>query len=140
MFLREFSCSSVSSLNISAFDMWVPYKVAPCRKEHLLEHYAVESNEGKFTEIMNDCFVNMTEILDNSCANGEDSLNDLNEGPCSRVIRYFESHYSILNINGSIDSTIKFSFRKATVEDMLELLKNLDPRKASPEKSIPPKY
>ena len=54
-------------------------------------------------------------------------------------IEYFESNSSILKIKGSVNSTMKFSFRKATFEEMLEQLKNLDPRKASPQKSIPPK-
>ena len=81
----------------------------------LFENNAVESNEGIVAEIMHDYFVNMTQTLGVSCANIEDSLNDLNENPCSRVIKYFESHSSILKIKGSINSTIKFSYRKATV-------------------------
>ena len=88
---------------------------------------------------MNDYFVNITENLGISCANIEDSSNDFNENPCSRIIEHFESHSSILKIKGSISSTIKFSFRKATVEEMLEQLNYLDPKKASPQESIPPK-
>ena len=52
-------------------------------------------------------------------------------------IEHFESHSSILKIKWSAYSTMKFSFRKATVEEMLEKLKHLDPRKASLHKSIP---
>ena len=66
----------------------------------LLEHDVVESDEGKFAEIMNDYFVNITENLDISCANIDDSLNDLNEDLCSRIIEHFESHSGILKIKG----------------------------------------
>ena len=55
---------------------------------------------------MNDYFVNLKEALDISSANIEDSLNDLGEDPSSRVTRYFESHSSILNLKGSVNSTI----------------------------------
>ena len=51
------------------------------------------------------------------------TLNDLNEDPCSGIIKYFESHFIILKLKGSINSAIKFSFRKATVEETLEWLK-----------------
>ena len=85
---------------------------------------------------MNDYFVNITENLDISCANIEDSLN---EDPYSRIIEHFESHSSILKIKGSISSTIKLFFRKVTVEEMLEKLNYLDPKKPSPQESIPPK-
>ena len=52
----------------------------------LLENDVAESDERKGAGTINDYFVNITEILDISCANIEDSLNDLDEDPCSRVI------------------------------------------------------
>ena len=105
----------------------------------LLENDVVESDEGKAAEIMNNYFMNTTETLGISRANTEGSLNDLDEDPCSKIIQNFESHSSILKIKGSINSTTKFSFTKATVEEKLEQLKNLDPKQASPQESIPPK-
>ena len=63
----------------------------------------------------------------------------MNEDPCSKIIKHFESHSIILNIKGSVSRDTKFSFRKATVKEMLEHLKNLDPKKASTQESIPPK-
>ena len=98
-----------------------------------IRNYVVESDEGKVAEIMNNYFLNIIETLGISRANSEGSLNFLNEDPCSKIIQYFESHSSILKLKGSVSSTRKFSFRKATVEEMLEQLKNLDPKKVSPQ-------
>ena len=105
----------------------------------LLENDVVESDEGKVAEIMNNYIVNITETLGISRATTEGSLNDFNEDPCSNVIKHFESHSSILKIKGSVSSDTKFSFRKATFDEMLEQLKNLDPKEASPQESILPK-
>ena len=105
----------------------------------LLENDVVESDEGKVAEIMNNYFVNITEIPGISRATTEGSLNDFNEDPCSKIIKHFESHSSVLKIKGSVSSDRKFSFRKATFNEMLEQLKNLDSKKASPQESITPK-
>ena len=105
----------------------------------LLENDVVESDEGKVAEIMNNYFVNITETLGISRATTEGSLNDFNEDTCSKIIKHFESHPQYPQIKGSVSSDTKFSFRKATFNEMLEQLKNLDPKKASPQESIPPK-
>ena len=88
---------------------------------------------------MNNYFVSIAETLCISRANTEGSLNYLNEDPCSKIIQYFESQSSILKTKGCISSTTRFSFRKVTVQEMLEQLKDLDPKKASTQESIPPK-
>ena len=62
----------------------------------LLENDVVESDESKVAEIMNNYFVNITETLGISRATTEGSLNDFNEDPCSKIIKHFESHPSIL--------------------------------------------
>ena len=103
----------------------------------LIENDVLESDEGKVAEIMNNYFVNITDTLGISC--NEDSPDNLDEDPCSRVIKHFQSHSSILKIQESVRSAKKFSFRKATVEEMLKQLQNLDPKKASPQESIPSK-
>ena len=46
---------------------------------------------------------------------------------------------SILKIQESVRSAKKFSFREATVTEMFKKLQNLDPKKASPQESIPSK-
>ena len=53
--------------------------------------------------------------------------------------RHFDIDSSILKIKGSISSTTTSSYRKAAVEEMLEQLKNSDPKKTSPHESIPSK-
>ena len=105
----------------------------------LLENDVAESDEGKVSENMNNYFVNIIETLGIFRATTEGSLNDFNEDPCSKIIKHFESHSSVLKIKGSVSSDTKFSFRKATFNEMLEQLKNLDPKKASHQESIPPK-
>ena len=81
---------------------------------------------------MNNYFVNKAEILCTSRANTEGSLNDLKEDTCSKIIKHFEAHSSILKIKESVKSYTKFSFRKATFNEMLEQLKNLNPKKLHP--------
>ena len=98
----------------------------------LLENDVVESDEGKVAEIMNNYFVNITETLAISPATTEGSLIDFTEDSCSKIIKHFESHPSILKIKGSVSSDTKFLFRKATFNEMLEQLKNLDPKKLHP--------
>jgi len=78
----------------------------------LLDNDVEESDEGKVAEIMNDYFMNITEILGISCANTEGYLNYLNEYPCSKIIQYFEPHSSILKIQRSISSITKFHLGK----------------------------
>ena len=94
----------------------------------LLENDVVESDEGKVAEIMNNYFVNIAGTLGISLANTEGTSNDLNKDPCSKIIQDFESYSSIIKIKASVSSDTKFSFRKATVGEMLEQLKNLDPK------------
>ena len=79
----------------------------------LLENDIVESDEGKVAEIMNNCFVNITETRGISRTNTEGSLNGLDEDPCSKIMQYFESHSIILKIKVSISSITKFSFIKS---------------------------
>ena len=98
----------------------------------LIENDVLESDEGKVAEIMNNYFVNITDTLGISCTSNEDSLDNLDEDPCSRIIKRFQSHSSILKIRESVRSSKNFSFRKATVEEMLKQLQNLNPKKASP--------
>ena len=50
------------------------------------------------------------------------------------------SHSSIGKIKGSVSSDTKFSFRKATSDEMLEQLKNLDPKKLHPSNQSLQKY
>ena len=106
----------------------------------LLENDVVESDEGKVAEIMNNYFVNITETLAISPATTEGSLIDFTEDSCSKIIKHFESHPSILKIKGSVSSDTKFLFRKATFNEMLEQLKNLDPKKLHPRNQSFRKY
>ena len=68
---------------------------------------------------MNNYFMNITETLSISGATTEGSLYDFNDDPCTKIIKHFESHSSILKIKGSVGSVTKFSFRKATFDEML---------------------
>ena len=69
----------------------------------------------------------------------QEPLNDHMDDPCLRTVKRFQEHPSIHKIKSSVKSTINFSFRKITVEEMLEQLQNLDPKKGSPQEAIPAK-
>ena len=105
----------------------------------LLENGIVESDEGKVAEILNDYFVNITETLGVADEHRQEPLNDHMDDPCLRTVKHFQEHPSIHKIKSSVKSTINFSFRKITVEEMLEQLQNLDPKKGSPQEAIPAK-
>ena len=105
----------------------------------LLENGIVESDEGKVAEILNDYFVNTTETLGVADEHRQEPLNDHMDDPCLRTVKRFQEHPSIHKIKSSVKSTINFSFRKITVEEMLEQLQNLDPKKGSPQEAIPAK-
>ena len=105
----------------------------------LLENGIVESDESKVAEILNNCFVNITETLGIADEHRQEPLNDHMDDPCLRTVKRFQEHPSIHKIKSSVKSTINFSFRKITVEEMLEQLQNLDPKKGSPQEAIPAK-
>ena len=105
----------------------------------LLENGIVESDEGKVAEILNNYFVNITETLGIADEHRQEPLNDHMDDPCLRTVKRFQEHPSIHKIKSSVKSTINFSFRKITVEEMLEQLQNLDPKKGSPQEAIPAK-
>ena len=105
----------------------------------LLENGIVLSDEGKVAEILNNYFVNITETLGIADEDGQQPLNDHKDEPCLTILKRFQSHPSVLKINSSVKSAINFSFRKITVEEMLEQLQNLDPKKGSPQEAIPTK-
>ena len=105
----------------------------------LLENGVVESDEGKVAEILNNYFVNITETLGIAIGHEQEPLNDHEDDPCLTIVKRFQSHPSVLRIKSSVKSTINFSFRKITVEEMLEQLQNLDPKKGSPQEAIPAK-
>ena len=106
----------------------------------LLENGIVESDEGKVAEILNNYFVNITETLGIADEHEQKPLNDHEDDPCLTIIKRFQSHPSVLKIKSSVKSTITFSFRRIAVEEMLEQLQNLDPKKGSPQEAIPAKY
>ena len=64
-------------------------------------------------------------------------MNDHDDDSCLTFVKRFQVHLSVLRIKSSVKSTINFSFRKITVEEMLEQLQNLDPKKGSPQEAIP---
>ena len=66
-------------------------------------------------------------------------MNDQEDDLCLTFVKRFQSHPSVLRIKPSVKSSINFSFRKITVEKMLEQLQNLDPKKGSPQEAIPAK-
>ena len=66
----------------------------------------------------------------------QEPLNDYDDDSCLTFVRRFQSHPSVLRIKSSVKSTINFSFRKITVEEMLEQLQNLDPKEGSLQEAI----
>ena len=102
----------------------------------ILENGVLESDEGKAAEILNNYLVNMTETLGIASEHEQEPLNDHEDDPCLTIVKRFQSHPSVLRIKSSVKSTTKFSFRKITVEEMLEQLQNLYPKKGSPQEGI----
>ena len=89
-----------------------------------LEYGKVESDKGKVAEILNNYFVNIKKNLGIANKNKQEPLNDHEDYPCLAIVERFKSHSSILKIKWSVDSTINFSFRMITVEELLEQSKS----------------
>ena len=105
----------------------------------LLKNSKVESTESKVAEVFNKYFVNIVESLDTTNIHEQEPLNGHMGDTSFAIVERYGTYPSIIKIKSSVNNTIKFSFRKLSIEEMLLQLQNVDPKKGSPQEAIPPK-
>ena len=96
----------------------------------LLENDVVELDDTRVAEILNSYSVDITKTL--GVARQEDSTNlDISsQDTLQTTIQRFQSHPSIAKIRATVNSSQSFSFHQITVQDMLNHLTKLNPKKA----------
>ena len=105
----------------------------------LTEGERIISNDVEVAETMNEFFVTVTDSLginDNfSDENATDGITD----PIEKAVIKFSNHPSILKIKGQFPTAGPFVFKKVAPDTVDEEVRNLNPKKATTHKSIPPK-
>ena len=106
----------------------------------LIEGNDILTNDAEIANTLNTFFDNTVKDLDinvpTDCLNDTSGIND----PIQAIIRKYENHPSILNINERIEyDSIKFSFNNIEFSDIMLQIKHLNPKKANSFQGIPAK-
>ena len=103
----------------------------------LIDSGSIVSDNKKIAEIFNNFFINVVPNLgitiNNEIITNVDNILD----PVQKAIKKYEKHPSILKINEVIKRNETFSFLIVTEEEVLTIVKGLDPSKATTINSIP---
>ena len=103
----------------------------------LIDSGSIVSDNKKIAEIFNNFFINVVPNLgitiNNEIITNLDNILD----PVQKAIKKYEKHPSILKINEVIKTKETFSFLNVTEEEVLTIVKGLDPSKATTINSIP---
>ena len=70
---------------------------------------------------------------------GDSSLSENDEETVNKVLKHYENHPSVAKIKYNQNETLNFDFPAAKVEDIIKIIKSLNPRKATGLGSIPVK-
>ena len=98
-------------------------------------------NEEELVEMFNSHYINIVENLTGIAP----TINPLYDFPendfyaVRNIIKQYENHPSIVEINKHVNITEKFEIKEATVPEINKLLKSINVKKATGPDSIPPK-
>ena len=105
----------------------------------LIENETIISNDVEVAETMNEFFVTVTDSLGiNENSNYENATEGIID-PVDRAVRKFSNHPSILKIKDHFQNSGSFYFQKVTPDAVDKEVRNLNPKKATTLKNIPPK-
>ena len=105
----------------------------------LIEGETIISNDVEVAETMNDFFVTVTDSLGiNENSNNENVTEGITD-PVEKAVHKFSNHPSILKIKGHYQNAGPFFFQKVTPDAVDKEVRNLNPKKATTHKNIPPK-
>jgi hypothetical protein len=105
----------------------------------LIEDETIISNDIEVAETMNEFFVTVTDSLGiNENSNYENATEGITD-PVEKAVRKFSSHPSILKIKSHFQNAGPFFFQKVNPNAVDKEVWNLNPKKATTHKNIPPK-
>ena len=88
---------------------------------------------------MNEFFVTVTDSLGiDENPNNENASEGISD-PVEKAVQKFSKHLSILKIKGHYQNADPFVFQKVTPDAIDKEARNLNPKKATTHKNIPPK-
>ena len=98
----------------------------------LIEDETIISNDNEVAETMNEFFVSVTDSLGIKENSGYENATD-------KAVHKFSNHPSILKIKNHYQNAGSFHFQKVTPDAVDKEVRNLNPKKATTHKNIPPK-
>ena len=105
----------------------------------LIEDETIISNDVDVAETMNEFFVTVTDSLGiNENSNYENATEGIID-PVDKAVCKFSNHPSILKIKGHFQNAGSFYFQTVTPDAVDKEVRNLNPKKATTHKNIPPK-
>ena len=117
-------------------------KVSLKKNITLIENNNVISNNREVAEIMNNYFIEAVENLEiEQFALLEDVpiSGDTNDENIDNIVKKYQLHPSVVIIKENVKLETKFEFADVTEDEIYNVIKDLDPKKASVENDIPAK-
>ena len=105
----------------------------------LIEDETIISKDVEVAETMNKFFVSVTDSLGINENSGYENATEGIADPIDKAVHKFSNHPSILKINEQNKNAGSFYFQKVTPDVVDNEVRNLNPKKATTHKNIPPK-
>ena len=106
----------------------------------LVEDETIISKDVEVAETMNEFFVPVTDSLGINENSGYENAMEGIADPIDKAVHKFSNHPSILKINEQYQNAGSFYFKKVTPDVVDKEIRNLNPKKATTHKNIPPKF
>ena len=105
----------------------------------LIEDETIISNDDEVAETMNEFFVSVTDSLGIKESSGYENATEGITDPIDEAVHKFSNHPSILKIKNHYQNAGSFHFQKVTPDALDKEVSDLNPRKATTHKNVPPK-
>ena len=105
----------------------------------MIEDETIISNDDEVAETMNEFFVSVTDSLGIKESSGYENATEGITDPIDKAVHKFSNHPSILKIKNHYQNAGSFHFQKVTPDALDKEVSDLNPRKATTHKNVPPK-
>ena len=105
----------------------------------LIEDETIISNDDEVAETMNEFFVSVTDSLGIKENSGYENATEGITDPIDEAVHKFSNHPSILKIKNHYQNAGSFHFQKVTPDALDKEVRDLNPKKATTHKNVPPK-
>ena len=105
----------------------------------LIEDETIISNDDEVAETMNEFFVSVTDSLGIKESSGYENATEGITDPIDKAVHKFSNHPSILKIKNHYQNAGSFHFQKVIPDALDKEVSDLNPRKATTHKNVPPK-